>query len=149
MVSLVTATSFLEPINCQSLVIFAEKLSSGRIVWQKYQHRHDADNGDDPLDDEKPSKPCKTIGTIDMSYAKRNGAAKGSGKVAKRDDECDAQSPLIMPIPYGDEIDNAREEASFEDSDQQAQRQNRAIITNTGKPYGDNTPAPEKEGQPR
>jgi len=42
-----------------------------------------------------------------MADSECDGASEGTSKVAERDDESDANSPLVIAVPDRDEVDNS------------------------------------------
>jgi hypothetical protein len=92
-----------------------------------------------------------------VANAECNGAPEGSSEVAERDDEGDTDGTFVVAVPDCDEVNNAcekesahritheslvrtRKKASFKDSDQKPQDNDRGTVLHSRKSNGQGAP---------
>jgi hypothetical protein len=133
----VPATSLLQAVLGELLVRRAQPLRAGGIVGKEEQQQEGADDGDDAFDDKEPSEavtdvwsasssrlcllsllflsggmghsPLKPGGAVDVAHPVGNGSSERACQVTKANDAGDPHGSLVVPVPNGDEVDDARE----------------------------------------
>ena len=107
MLLVITASSLSQTVDSEFLLCSTQKGCSSWVVWQEEPDKESRKQGYYTFDDEKPTEPFETCGSIDVADTVGNGATEGSCEVAKGDYESDADGAFVVQIPYRYEVYNS------------------------------------------